>query len=108
MFFENNHDVPKLFEKNGEYIVMLLEKKNVVTLLYKLCEMAHTTLFEEFQMFSIVGMANNFRNGTKSMMALLHNLTNLKVQLAKSHEYAHGQCMLCYHRDICSKSTLPN
>jgi hypothetical protein len=38
MFFENNHDVPKLFEKNGEYIVMLLEKKNVVTLLYKLRE----------------------------------------------------------------------
>jgi hypothetical protein len=53
-------------------------------------------------------MTNNFRNGTKSMMALLHNLINLKLQLAKSHEYAHGQCMLCYHRDICSKSTLPN
>jgi hypothetical protein len=27
IFFENNCDVPKLFEKNGEYIVMLLEKK---------------------------------------------------------------------------------
>jgi hypothetical protein len=39
----------KLFEKSGESIVMLLEKKNnVVTLFYNLHEMAHTTLLEEF------------------------------------------------------------
>jgi hypothetical protein len=38
-----------LFEKNDESIVMLLGKiNNVVTLFYKLHEMAHTTLFEEF------------------------------------------------------------
>jgi hypothetical protein len=30
MFFENNYNVPKLLEKNGESIVMLLEKNKML------------------------------------------------------------------------------